>query len=79
MLIVGGLAAAAMIAEISTDWKRNPMMPTWLCWFGYGPGLDTPLRRATSLPVARIREMLAGYVAAPESKIVAFRPRTFTS
>ncbi len=35
ILVVGGLAAAATVAALSTDWKRNGTMPAWLCWFGY--------------------------------------------
>jgi hypothetical protein len=35
MLIVGGLAAAAMIAAASADWQRSGTMPRWLCWLGY--------------------------------------------
>jgi hypothetical protein len=35
ILIVGGLAAATMIATISADWQRNETMPNWLCWLGY--------------------------------------------
>ncbi|MEX0783539.1 MAG: hypothetical protein WD557_12890 [Dehalococcoidia bacterium] len=35
MLIVGGLAASAMIAAISADWLRSGAMPRWLCWLGF--------------------------------------------
>lgn len=35
VLVVGGLAAAVMIAAISADWQRDRTMPSWLCWLGY--------------------------------------------
>ena len=35
LLIVGGLAAAAMIAAISVHWMRTKEMPTWVPWLGY--------------------------------------------
>lgn len=35
ILVVGALAAAAMIASTSADWHKSGVMPTWLCWAGY--------------------------------------------
>jgi hypothetical protein len=35
ILVVGGLAASAMIAAISADWQKRGTMPNWLCWLGY--------------------------------------------
>jgi hypothetical protein len=35
ILVVGGLAASAMIAAISADWQKSGAMPKWLSWLGY--------------------------------------------
>jgi hypothetical protein len=35
VLVVGGLAAAAMIAAISIHWMRTKEMPAWVPWLGY--------------------------------------------
>ena len=35
VLVVGGLAAAAMITAISIHWMRTKEVPAWVCWLGY--------------------------------------------